>query len=84
MGLKHPNTSGFGTPGRCQQYALHPLCLPGIVSCLNSTLGSVVANDSTIPKVKQSLSVCMVKSGGFKIMTPLCGHTAQFRLSNAR
>ncbi len=44
--------------GRCQQSALHPLCLPGIVGCLNSTLGSVSANDITIPKSQIFYCLC--------------------------
>ena len=59
MGLKQPIIRVDSVaPGRCQQYALHPLCLPGIVSCLNSTLGSVVANDSTIPKSQTIYCLC--------------------------
>ena len=80
MGLKHPLMRVDSTAtGRCQQCALHALCLFEIVGCLNSTLGSIVANDSTIPKGQTIYClpvICMVKSGGFKIMTPLCGHTA--------
>ena len=67
------------TTGRCQQCALHALCLPGIVGCLNSTLGSLVADDITVPK-GQTLychgdtanNLYVVKSGGFKIMTIHC------------
>ena len=71
------------TTGRCQQCALHALCLPGIVGCLNSTLGSLVADDITVPKGQTlychgdtASNLYVVKSGGFKIMTPLCGHDA--------
>ena len=43
----------LATTGRCQQYALHAFRLRGIVGCLNSTLGSLVADDITrFQKVK--------------------------------
>ena len=75
---------------RCNQCALHALCLPGIVGAMNSTLGPVVADDITTPKGKclyqsgeRATDLYVVKSGAFKIMTPLCGHESHvsgFRL----
>ncbi|MAW25058.1 MAG: hypothetical protein CMQ84_03590 [Gammaproteobacteria bacterium] len=71
------------TTGRCRQCALHTLCLPGIVGFLKSTLSSLVADDITFPKGQTlyghddtASNLYVVKSGGFKIMTPLCGHDA--------
>ena len=75
---------------RCEQCALHALCLPGIVGCFNSALGPIVADDVTISKGQtlythgdRTDNLYVVKSGAFKIMTPLCGHSAHvsgFRL----
>ena len=84
MGSEQPlMRMGSTTTGRCQLCALHALCLPGIVGFLNSTLGSLVADDITFPKGQRlychddtASNLCVVKSGGFKIMTPLCGHDA--------
>ena len=71
------------TTGRDQQYALHTLYRPGIVGCLNSTLGSLFADDITVPKGQTlycfgdtASNLYVVKSGGFKIITLLCGHGA--------
>ena len=71
------------TTVRDQQCALHALYLPGIVGCLNSTLGSLVADDITVPKGQTlycdgdtASNLYVVKSGGFKIITLLCGYDA--------
>ena len=71
------------TTARCQQCALHAIFLPSSVGCLNSTIGSPVADDITVSKGQKlycnddtASNVYVVKSGGFKIMTPLCGHAA--------
>ena len=67
--------------GRCNQCALHALCLPGIDGCFNSALGPIVAGDITIAKGHtlydhgdRADNLYVVKSGAFKIMTPLCRH----------
>jgi CRP/FNR family transcriptional regulator, anaerobic regulatory protein len=75
---------------RCNRCALHALCLPGIVGAMNSSLGPVVADDITTPKGQflytsgdRATNLFVVKSGAFKIMTPLCGqdaHVSGFRL----
>ena len=78
--------------GIYQQCALHALCIPGIVSRLNSTLGSIVANDITVPKGQTLYShgdvasnLYIVKNSGFKIMTPPSVHDAHLSgISNAR
>ena len=66
---------------RCYQCALHALCLPGIVGCFESALGPIVADDITVAKGQtlynhgeRADNLYVVKSGAFKIMTPLCGH----------
>lgn len=68
---------------RCNHCALHALCLPGIVGCFNSALGPVVADDIKVNKGHslyrsgdRADNLYVVKSGAFKIMTPLCGHDA--------
>ena len=84
MGSEQPlMRMGSTTTGRCQLCALHALCLPGIVGFLNSTLGSLVADDITFPKGQTlychgdtASNLYIVKSGGFKIMTPPYGHDA--------
>lgn len=84
MGLEKPLTQVDSVAtGPCQQSALHALCLPEIVGYLNSTLGSIFADDITVPQ-RQTLychadtasSLCMVKSNGFNLMTPPGGHDA--------
>jgi CRP/FNR family transcriptional regulator len=75
---------------RCDRCALHALCLPGITGSIQTSFGPVVSDDLTLPK-GQTLyesgdtahDLYVVKSGAFKIMTPLCGHDAHisgFRL----
>ena len=59
----------LATTGRCQQYAIHALCLHGIVGCLNSILGSLVADDITVSKGKHYIVtaiqpvICMSSKG---------------------
>ncbi len=75
---------------RCNRCALHALCLPGIAGSIQSSFGPVVSDDLILSK-GQTLyesgdtaeDLYVVKSGAFKIMTPLCGHDAHvsgFRL----
>ena len=78
--------------GRCQQCALHALCLFEIIGCLNTNLASIVADDITVPKCQTlycrsdtASNLHMVESSGFKIITPLHDHDAHSSgISNAR
>ena len=76
--------------GHCRQYGLHALCLPGIVGCLNSASGSIVADDIKVPKGPTlncngdtASNLYVVKSGGYRVRTTLCGndaHISGFRI----
>ena len=59
MGLQQPMMRvDSAAPGRFQQCALHVLCLPGTVGCLNSTLGSIIADDITITESQTFYCLC--------------------------
>ena len=89
MGLNRVDSLATGTRQQC---TLHALSCFDIVSCLNSTLGSIVTDDITVPKGQtlychgDTASILyMVKSSEFKIMPPLSGHDAYISgISNAR
>ena len=89
MGLNRVDSAATGTRQEC---TLHALSLFDIVGCLNSTLGSIVADDITVPKGQtlychgDTASILyMVKSNEFKIMPPRWGHDAHISgISNAR
>ena len=92
MGLdqQHLASMAHADASRCNQCALHALCLQGMTGCFSSALGPVVAEDLKISKGQalyhsgeRSHDLFVVKSGAFKIMTPVCGHQAHisgFRL----
>lgn len=75
---------------RCNRCALHALCIPGIADSIQTSFGSVVSDDVILSKGEtlytsgdQAADLFVVKSGAFKILTPLCGHDAHvsgFRL----
>lgn len=87
---RHVASIAHADAGRCNQCALHALCLPGMTGCFTSALGPVVAEDLKIPKGQplyvsgdRSQNLYVVKSGAFKILTPVCGfesHVSGFRL----
>ena len=84
MGLEQPLLRmDSRATGLSQQCALYALFLFETVGCLNSGLSSIVAENITVPKGQKlychrdtASNLHMVKSSGFKIMTPLYGHDA--------
>ena len=71
------NTSGFGSPWSLSAVRAPPLMSPWNCQLLEFNLGLSCCQRQHNPKKSNNLlSVCMVISGGLKIMTPLCGHTA--------
>ncbi|MGA1207623.1 MAG: helix-turn-helix domain-containing protein [Litorivicinaceae bacterium] len=92
MGLdqQHLASMAHADASRCHQCALHALCLPGMTGCFTSALGPVVAEDLKVSKGQalyrsgdRSQNLYVVKSGAFKILTPVCGqesHVSGFRL----
>ena len=78
--------------GLSQQCALYALFLFETVGCLNSNSSSIVADNITVPKGRilychrdKASNLHMVKSSGFKIMTPLYAHDAHISgIENAR
>ena len=92
MGLNQPLMQGDSpTTSICQQCTSLASSLLEIVDCLNSTLGSIFAGDITVSKGQTvycqgntAIILYIVKSNGFKIKTPLCGHDAHVcGISNA-
>ena len=93
MGLEQPLMRiDSRATGLSHQCALHALFLFETVGCLNSTLSSIVADNITVPKGQilnchgdTASNLYIIKSGGFKIVTPLRGHDAHISgISNAR